>query len=136
MNPAKQLENRAKQFAIRIIRLSRALPKTPEAGVIRNQLLRSATSVEANYRAACRSRSDAEFLSRLAVVLEEADETVYWLELLVEVGVIPSKRLQPLIQEADELLRIFSAGRHTTQTHIRNRKSEIGNRQSAGADLA
>ena len=84
----EQMRARTKQFAIRVVRLFRALPKTREAMVMGNQLLRSGTSVAANYRAACRARSKAEFISKMGTVVEEADETVFWLELLIETGTV------------------------------------------------
>jgi four helix bundle protein len=103
------LKQRTKQFALRIIRLYRNLPATDEAKILGKQLLRSGTSVGANYRAACRARSKAEFIAKLGIVLEEADETVFWLELLVESGVGSRERLQPLVKEADELTSVFVA---------------------------
>ncbi len=107
------LKPRTKQFALRVIRLFRSLPHRPEADVIGKQLLRSATSVGANYRAVCRARSDAEFVSKLGVVLEEADESVFWLELLSEAGLVPTKRIADLTREANELVAIFAQSRIT-----------------------
>ena len=109
------LRDRTKKFALRIIRVSQALPRTREANVIGTQVLRSGTSVAANYRAAGRSRSRAEFASRIGVVVEEADETVFWLELLVESGIIPAEKLNAIMKEANELLAIFSASRATAK---------------------
>jgi four helix bundle protein len=97
-----------------VIRLFRALPHTGEAEVIGKQLLRSATSVGANYRAACRGRSRNEFASKLGIVVEEADESVYWLELLAENNIVPEERLKPLLIEAHELTAIFTAAHETT----------------------
>ncbi len=111
----QQLCDRTKQFAHRIIRLSQALPKSREANVIGNQVLRSGTAVAANYRAAGRARSKAEFVSKLGVVVEEADETAFWLELLDHSGLVGSSRLAPLRREADELVKIFSASRRTAR---------------------
>jgi len=102
----EELRGRTKQFALRVIRLFTALPKTTEAQVIGKQLLRSGTSVAANYREACRSRSDAEFVSKLGIVEQELDETSLWLELLAEAGIVTEDRLNLLIGETDELLRI------------------------------
>ena len=82
------LRARTKQFAIRIAKLFKRLPKTEEARIIGKQVLRAGTSVAANYRAACRARSHAEFISKMGTVVEEADETVFWLELLVDVGTV------------------------------------------------
>ena len=87
----------------------RALPSTPEARVIGYQLLRSGTSVAANYRAACRARSRADFVSKMGVVVEEADESVFWLEMLADTNVLPTSRLAALVREANELLAIFAA---------------------------
>jgi len=112
----EQLRGRTKAFAIRIVRLFRALPRSRDAQVIGTQLLRSGTSVAANYRAACRSRSRAEFISRLGVVVEEADESRFWLELLAETGIVAQARLQDLLTEANELTAIFAATRRTTRS--------------------
>jgi len=112
---SQQLKKRTKAFAIRIIQLYRALPKTGEARVIGNQLLKSGTSVAANYRAVCRARSKAEFTAKIGVVVEEADETAFWLELIVDSGIMPLPRLQELIKEANELLAIFAASKRTAR---------------------
>ena len=109
----EELLKRTKSFALRIIRLFRSLPRTPEVQIIGKQLLRSGTSVGANYRSACRGRSRAEFASKIGVVLEEADETVYWLELLVDTGSVKKERLDGLLKEACELVAIFTAARYT-----------------------
>jgi len=98
----EQLRQRTKQFALRIIRLSRHLPSGREADVIGKQVLRSGTAVAANYRAAGRSRSRADFISKISVLVEEADETVFWLELLEEANLMPTTRLEPLLNEARE----------------------------------
>jgi four helix bundle protein len=95
--------------------LFRSLPKTEEARVIGRQVLRSGTSVAANYRAVCRSRSKAEFIAKVGVVVEEADETVFWLELLGETAIVPQKRLEELLLEANELLAIFAASQRTAK---------------------
>ncbi len=124
MHKSDELQLRTKQFALRVIRLCRTLPHDAEGWVIGRQLLRCGTAVAANYRAACRSRSREEFASRIAVVLEESDESGFWLDLA---GTVPASRLTDLIGEAEELTKIFSAARHTTQEQIRNQKSEIGN---------
>jgi four helix bundle protein len=111
----EQLRQRTKQFALRIIRLSRALPRSREGDVIARQVLRSGTSVAANYRAAGRSQSRADFIAKISMVVEEADETVFWLELLQEAGIVPQAKLAPLMQEATELLAVFSASRSTAK---------------------
>ena len=112
---ATELKSRTKQFAIRIVKLFRSLPKAEEAQVIGKQVLRSGTSVAANYRAACRARSKAEFISKIGVVVEEADETVFWLELLVEAGIVSKSRMEGLLAEANELLAIFAASQYTAR---------------------
>ena len=104
---------RTKQFALRVIRLYQALPKNSPAYVIGNQLLRSGTSVGANYRAAYRARSRADFVAKMAVTLEEAHESAYWLELLIESGTVKPQRLQGLLDEANQLVAIFAASRLT-----------------------
>ena len=102
----KDLKDRTKQFALRVMRLHSALPRHEEARIIGRQLLRSGTSVGANYRAACRARSKAEFVAKLGIVLEEADETVFWLELLQESRLVSEQKLALLVQEARELTAI------------------------------
>lgn len=106
-NADKNLAARTKNFARRIIRLYVALPKETLAQVLGKQVLRAGTSVGANYREANRARSKAEFISKIGDCLKEADETVYWLELLVDESVVSQKRLSPLLQEANELVAIF-----------------------------
>jgi four helix bundle protein len=120
----EQLRARTKQFAIRIVRLFKSLPKADEARIIGKQLLRAGTAVAANYRAVCRSRSRAEFISKMGVVVEEADETAFWLELLIETSIIPEVRLRDLLTEANELLAIFAASVWTAR---RKRKSQSVN---------
>jgi len=130
MDSPDQLRDRTKAFAIRIVRLFRALPSGRDAQVIGAQLLRSGTSVGANYRAACRSRSRAEFIARLGVVVEEADESVFWLEILGDTQIVSQARLRDLLREANELTAIFSATRRTarsTRPEITNHKSQITN---------
>ena len=111
----EQVRNRTKQFAIRIVRLFRSLPKTDEARTIGRQLLRSGTSVAANYRAVCRARSKAEFIAKIGVVVDEADETVFWLELLIETGIVSEEKLRDLLNEANELVAIFAASQQTAR---------------------
>ena len=108
---ATEMKERTKQFSLRVIKLFKTLPKTEEARILGKQLLRSATSVGANYRAACRARSDNEYYSKLCIVVEEADETMYWLELMIESKIFESERLQPLLSEAEELTKIFASSR-------------------------
>jgi four helix bundle protein len=125
---ADDLRRRTKNAAIRVVRLYRSLPQSAQSQVIGKQLLRSGTSFAANYRAVCRARSDAEFISKIAVVVEEADETAFWLELLVETGIASERMLAPLRDEIDQLTRSFSAARSTASAK-RNRKSQIATRK-------
>jgi four helix bundle protein len=106
---------RTKEFALKVIRLTRTLPKTDEARVIGRQLLRSATSVGANYRAVCLARSRAEFIARMGIVLEEADECVFWLELLEDASVARKGETVPLHREAGELAAIFGSSLRTAK---------------------
>ena len=103
----QELRTRTKNFALRIIRLYTSLPKTTQAQILGKQVLRSGTSVGAHYREACRAKSDADFVSKMEGALQELDETAYWLELLVESGIVKAARLKPLMQETDELIAIF-----------------------------
>ncbi len=113
------LFSRTKQFALRVIRLTKALPRNQVGQVIGKQLLRSATSVGANYRASCRSRSDKDFLARMGIVEEEADEAMYWIELLMEEKIIPSERLTGLYQEAEEILKMIAASIITVKHRLK-----------------
>jgi four helix bundle protein len=116
MTPQEQLRQRTKKFALQIISLCRSLPNNSEGWVIGKQLLRSGTSVAANYRAAGRARSRAEFIAKIGIVVEEADEAVFWLELLEESGTLSSQQMQLLMKEACELLSIFSASYRTVRS--------------------
>jgi four helix bundle protein len=100
LSTPQELRDRTKMFAIRIVRLFQALPKSTEAQVMGKQLLRSGTSVAANYRAVCRARSKAEFIARIGVVAEEADESALWIELLEETKVLTASQLKDISQEA------------------------------------
>lgn len=111
-----ELPDRAKSFALRVMRMSDALPRTRSGNVIGNQVLRSSTSMAANYRAAGRARSKAEFIAKIGVVIEEADETVFWLELLRDSGIITPAKLHHMLDEAIQLLAIFSASRRTAKS--------------------
>jgi four helix bundle protein len=102
-------KTRTKKLALQAIELVETLPKGKTADVIGRQLLRSATSVGANYRAACRGKSTADVLAKLAIVEEEADETVYWLELLVEAEILPESRVTPLLKESNEIVAMTVA---------------------------
>lgn len=112
---APDLKIRTKSFALQIIDLYRKLPGSEEAKIIGKQLLRSGTSIGANYRAACRSRSRAEFNSKIGIVLEEADESVFWLELLSSARIFPKASLDDLLAEANELTAIFVAALRTSK---------------------
>jgi four helix bundle protein len=116
--PNKDLRERTKAFALRILRIVSALPRSREANVLSSQILRSGTSVGAHYREACRARSVAEFISKMEGGLQELDETEYWLELLSDSNIISPKRLLDLIQETNELIAIFIA---SVKTAKRNR---------------
>ena len=117
MSEPEELRARTKRFAVRIVKLCDALPNRPAGWIIAKQILRSGTSVAANYRAACRSRSKAEFIAKLCIVVEEADETLYWLELLSETGLVPASKLQNLMDEANQLTSIFVAARKTSRSN-------------------
>ena len=115
LSKQEELRNRTKRFALRIIRLFRRLPRATEAQVLGKQLLRSGTSIGANYRAAGRARSKAEFISKIGIVVEEADETVFWIECLIESGIIKPDLLADLLSEANELIAIFAASQRTAR---------------------
>jgi four helix bundle protein len=104
---------RTKKFVIDNINFFKTLPKTEEAKIIGRQLLRSSSSVGANYRAACRARSQAEFHSKLSIVVEGADESVFWMEILMEAGIVKQSDLESLFDEANQILKIASASRKT-----------------------
>ena len=114
----EQLRDRAKAFALRIIRLYRSLPYTTDTQVLGKQLLRCGTSVAANYRAVCRARSKAEFVAKMGIVVEEADEAILWLELMTESGIIPLERTEALLKEANELTAIFAASQRTAKRAV------------------
>jgi len=109
------MKRRTKEFALVVIRLCRTLPPGPEARIISCQLLRSATSVAANYRAVCRARSTADFISKLGLVLEEAEETLFWLELPVAAGVARLQQINVPLDEANQLVSIFVASLRTVK---------------------
>jgi four helix bundle protein len=114
-----ELKKRTKQFGLRVIKLVEALPNSTTARTIGNQLLRSGMSVGANYRAACRGRSKADFVAKAGISLEEADECLYWMELLQEAGIFPADRLKELMKEADELVAIFTASIKTARANLK-----------------
>jgi four helix bundle protein len=112
---AKKMQERTMEFAVQVIKFFVKLPRTDEARVPGKQLLRAATSVGANYRAVCRSKSEADFISKMGTVVEEADESGFWLDLLQKSGVCNGVVIEPLKNEAGELLRIFSASLNTAK---------------------
>ena len=114
MNP-EELRNRTKEFALEIIRLFRSLPRVEEARIIGRQLLKAATSVAANYRAAGRARSHPEFVAKIGVVVEEADESVFWLEMLRDGKIITADVAAPYLKEGNQLLAIFAASQNTAR---------------------
>ncbi|MBL7178055.1 MAG: four helix bundle protein [Desulfobacteraceae bacterium] len=111
----KDLKQRTKEFALRIIKLVESLPKGRTADVLGRQLLRAGTSVGANYRSACRARSTADFISKMGIVEEEADESLFWMELLIESGIVKIEKLESLMKEADELIAITVASINTAR---------------------
>jgi four helix bundle protein len=109
----EEFKHRTKQMALRVIKMIDALPRTTTGVMIGKQLLRAATSVGANYRAACRAKSDADMIAKLGIVEEEADETLYWLEIIVESGLMPQTRLSDLMQEVDEIVAMTASSIRT-----------------------
>lgn len=126
-NPTIELKSRTKKFALNIIRLFRSLPRAEDVRIIARQVLRSGTSVAANYRAACRARSRAEFIAKLGTVVEDADETVFWLELLVESGMAQQQLVAAIAKEANELLAIFAASQRTARQGVKDWVTESVN---------
>lgn len=123
-----ELKARTKQFGLRVMKLVDVLPKTTAGRTLGNQLLRSGTSVGANYRAACRARSKAEFIAKIGTVAEEADESAFWMELIMDGGLLKPELVSTLHQEAEELTAIFTASGRTAKAS--NPKSQIRNPQS------
>ena len=121
----RELLERTKQFALRIFKLVGALPQTIQGKAVAAQLIRSGTSVAANYRAACRARSKPEFIAKLGVVEEEADESAFWLELIIETGLLNQRKVSPLLAEAGEIVAMMASSKKTAA------KSQIANRKSA-----
>ncbi len=114
------MRQRTKRFGLSVLKLVESLPSTSTARTIGNQLLRSGMSVGANYRSACRGRSKADFISKAGISLEEADESLYWMELLQEAGIVPANNLKDLMKEADELVAIFTASIKTARANIKS----------------
>jgi four helix bundle protein len=121
----RELLERTKQFALRIFKLFGALPQTIQGRAVAAQLIRSGTSVAANYRAACRARSKPEFVAKLGVVEEEADESAFWLELIIETELLSARKVEPLLAEAGEIVAMMASSKKTAA------KSQIANRKSA-----
>jgi len=107
----ENLKKRAKEFVLRATKLYKSLPNTGDAKIFGNQFLRSASSFAANYRAACRARSQREFFAKMSIVVEEIDETLFWLEIITETGIFSLTKTKPLMEEANELLAIMSSAR-------------------------
>ena len=129
---AEDLKRRTKQFALRVLKLVAALPRTLAGKTIGGQLVRSGTSVGANYRAACRARSKLEFIAKIGIVEEEADESAFWMELIIESELLKLQQVQPLLDEANELAKIMASSRKSASDSLKtksNGKSSIGNRQ-------
>jgi four helix bundle protein len=122
----RQLRERTKQFAVRIFKLVDALPRTIQGRAVAAQIIRSGTSVAANYRAACRARSKPEFIAKLGIVEEEADETAFWLELIIETELLNQAKVNPLLTEASEIVAMMAASKKTaTKSQIASCKSQI-----------
>src|SRR5881409_1095981 len=116
----QELKNRTKAFALRVMNLVEALPKSIKGRAIANQLVRSGTSVAANYRATCRARSKAEFVAKIGTVLEEADESLLWLELISDGKLLPGKRVTPLLVEANELVAVMVTSRKSAASNLKS----------------
>ncbi len=120
----EEMKKRTKLFALGIIQLVESLPKERTAEVLGRQLLRSGTSVGSNYRSACRAKSIADFISKMGIVEEEADESLYWMELLIEAGIEVSMKMEALMKEAEELLSITVASIKTARKSQNMRRGE------------
>jgi four helix bundle protein len=118
---AEQLKLRTKAFAIAVLAFVKTMPRTEEARIVGGQLIRSGTGVAANYRAACRSRSNAEFVARIGVALEEADESALWLEIITESHISPTEPAAPLLDEANQLSAIFAQSRLTASSNLKSK---------------
>lgn len=114
---AIDLKDRTKKFAVSIIRFIRTLPKNDEGYILGKQLLRSGTSVGANYRSACKGKSTADFINKITIVEEEADECCYWLELIIEAEIANKELVEPILKEANELTAIFTATGKTAKAN-------------------
>src|SRR5438045_8495396 len=112
---AEQMKARTRAFALRVIRLAESLPKTPTGNVVRNQMLRCGPSVGSNYRAACRGKSKPDFVAKLGIVAEEADESMFWIELLIDARMVKKARVSSLLEEAEEILSIVTSSIKTAR---------------------
>ena len=126
----RELLDRTKKFALRVFKVVGALPRTIQGKAVAVQLIRNGTSVAANYRAACRARSKAEFIAKLGVVEEEADESAFWLELIIETDLLSAGKVKPLLTEAGEIVAIIASSKKTAsrlllRSQIANRKSQM-----------
>ena len=124
-----ELKKRTKQFALRVLKLVAALPNTVAGRAIGGQLIRSGTSVGANYRAACRGRSKAEFVAKMGTCEEEADESAYWMEIIIEAARLKLNQVEPLLNEAEELTRIFAQSRISASRSLARARMQKNNRQ-------
>lgn len=123
----EEMKSRTKAYAVRVVKLTRSLPRNREGDILGGQLLRAGTSVGANYRAVCRAKSTADFINKLRIVEEECDESLFWMEILVEVGFVKGSRLAELMAEGEEILRIIVSSAKTARSSGR---ASIVNRQS------
>ena len=131
----QELKDRTKRFAHRCVKLALSLPDNPLGKHIRGQLVRCSTSVAANYRATCVAQSEASFISKISIVIEECDESEFWLEFIIDAELMPKERVSDLMNEANELSRIFISSRKTVSEKIKkrtvaNQKSKIENQKS------
>jgi four helix bundle protein len=125
-----EMKRRTKEFPLRILKLVDAIPTTRVGNAVANQLVRSGSSVGANYRALCRAKSRADFINKTSIVEEEADESGFWLEITGDSGLLPRTRVEPLLTEATEIVAMMVASRKTAVSALADRKSPIENRKS------
>ena len=121
----RELLQRTKQFALRVFKLVKALPQTIQGRAVAAQLIRSGTSVAANYRATCRARLKSEFVAKLGLVEEEADESAFWLELIIETKLLDAAKVKPLLTEASEIVAIIASKKTAAKSQLATRKSAI-----------
>ena len=127
---SEEMKARTREFGLRVIRLAESLPNTPTASVVRNQIIRCGTSVGANYRAACRAKSRRDFVAKMGIVEEEADETIYWMELLVDADIVRRPGIAGLMDEANQILSIVISSIKTAKGIRANPHSAISNQKS------